>query len=143
MFLNRSKEWLAENRWVWDHEEVPPSFGGLFGGLMQIEGYGQLDVQLFGRCIVTGELMMFELRIWDLERAMKTRDIRAVWPNGTSAFINFMETGISEDDAGAVLTFRRFVRPCRCARNLDGDCGMGECIFCAMKWSVTDEPCDD
>ena len=77
--------------------------------------------------------MHFEIRLCDLHRAFETRDIRAVWPHGTPTFIKFMETGISEDDAGPLLAFRRHVRPCWCAKNPDGDCGTEPCVFCEMK----------
>ena len=133
MLGGRTKEWMAKNRWVWDHDVIPPSFGGLFGGLMQFEPYGYDWVHVSGRCIVSRLTIHFDVELGALHRAFETRDIRAAWPKATSAFIKFMEHGIHEDDAWQLLSFRRFVRPCWCAKDMDGDCGTEPCVFCEMK----------
>lgn len=129
--LGVGKEWLKKNPWVWDHRTRPPSYGGLLGGLMEVEHCGEEHVNLFGRCIVTGEPVSTMVRFADFEAAMRTGDIRGVWPNAASWFWKFMETGIS-DDAWKVLAFRRYCKPCRCAYDPKGTCGLEPCVFCEM-----------
>jgi hypothetical protein len=139
MLHGASKEWMVENRWIWDHDVIPPSYGGLFGGLMQFEAYGLTHVQVMGRCIVTRQQITIDVRLHELDTAFETRDIRKAWPKATLSFYKWMETGISEDDAAPFIAFRRYVRPCWCAKNPNGDCGTEPCVFCEMKHAAPED----